>query len=86
MAGFHLKHIFLSQPCFPCTKTLKKEVNQDSHTTTGQRFCFRDLVPNSLTAGFIATSLSCYNCTSLICCFCCAVETEMGPLLLLFIM
>ena len=71
---------------FPAPKLKKKEVNQDGHTTTGQRFCFCDLVSDSLKAGFVATSLSCYNCTSRICCLCCAVETEMGPLLLLFIM
>ena len=64
----------------------KKEVNQDGHTTTGQRFCFCDLVSDPLKDGFVVTSLSCYNCTSRICCLCCAVETEMGPLLLLFIM
>jgi hypothetical protein len=71
---------------FSLHQNFKKEVIQDSHTTTGQRFCFRDLVPDSLTVGCVATSSSCYNCTSLICCFGCAVETEMGPLLLLFSM
>lgn len=61
-------------------------MNQDNHTTTGDRFCFCELNPDCLTVVFVPICVSCYNCTSFICCFCCVAEMEMGPLLLLLIM